>query len=352
MNYPETPEAASKFALSALKRMKELGLAANPVNFAIWYEYFAGKNDNLNKSVDQMVSGEENRDPAGYNALYKRFIVAGQSAALDKGWSDRIEAVTDRIVAALSTTGSNTEEFGEALQTFSGGVEKADSIEQVHDLVVDIVEETNAMDARSKELHLQVTNSANEISELQEALEASRRDALTDGLTGIANRKCFDQELHEAIENANAEGEALSLVIADLDHFKLFNDTHGHQPGDQVLRLIGRILHESIKGKDIAARYGGEEFAIILPETTGGGAIAVAENIRKSVASKRIKKKGSDDEIGNITVSLGVTSYQPGESANDFIERADKALYLAKKLGRNRVMCEDVHRPKAVATGG
>lgn len=343
MHYPETPEAASKFALSALKRLKELGIAANPINFSIWYEYFAGKNDNLKRSVDNMMREADAPDEEIYTDLYNRFIVAGANAAQDKDWSDRIEAVTERIVDALTATGTGTEEYGAALKTFSGGLKNADDIQQIRGLVVDIISETDAMDARSKELNERVNESANEINALREALEDSRRDALTDSLTGVANRKCFDQELYAAAQESEETGQPLSLILADLDHFKSFNDTHGHQLGDQVLRLVGKTLHDSVKGKDTAARYGGEEFAIILPDTTSGGATAVADNIRKTVASKRLKKKGSDEAMGAVTMSLGVTSFHPGEDMSDFVERADQALYMAKKLGRNRVICEDKH---------
>lgn len=344
MHYPETPEAASKFALAALKRLKELGISANPINFSIWYEYFAGKNDNLKRSIDTLVSEEDTANAEIYADLYNRFIVAGANAAQDKDWSDRIEAVTERIIDALTATGSGTEEYGAALETFSGGLQKARDIEQIRGLVVDIVSETEAMDARSKELNQRVSESATEINALREALEETRRDALTDSLTGVANRKCFDQELFAAVQECEESGQPLSLILADLDHFKSFNDTHGHQLGDQVLRLVGKALYDSVKGKDTAARYGGEEFAIILPDTTSGGATAVAENIRKTVASKRLKKKGSDDAMGAVTMSLGVTSFHPGDDISDVIERADQALYMAKKLGRNRVICEDKQR--------
>ena len=171
MHYPETPEAASKFALSALKRLKELGIAANPINFSIWYEYFAGKNDNLKRSVDTMLSDRETASEEVYTDLYNRFIVAGANAAQDRDWSDRIEAVTERIVDALKATGSGTEEYGAALQTFSGGLQNANDIEQIRGLVVDIISETEAMDARSKELNERVSESANEINALREALE-------------------------------------------------------------------------------------------------------------------------------------------------------------------------------------
>ena len=322
MHYPETSEAASKLVLLALKRTKELGICANPLHFAVWYEYFAGKNSNLNSSVDALMSLDE----GSCTDLYDRFIIAGANSARDKEWSDRIEAVTERHVDVLTATGSEAEEYGAALQTFTGGIQNAENVEQIRGPVVDIIEETNSMDTHSKELQRRVNDSTTEINDLRKALEGSRRDALTDGLTGVANRKCFDQELHAATEVSRTSGEPLSLILADLDHFKNFNDTHGHQFGDQVLRLVGLTLHDSVKGKGTAARYGGEEFAIILPETSGGGATAVAENIRKTVVSKRLVKEGSDEALGAVTLSLGVTSYHSGEKISNFIERADKAL--------------------------
>ena len=110
MHYPETAGAASKFALLAFKRLKELGVAPNPVNYSVWYEYFAGKNNDLKKSVDTMMSVDTAPDEGTYKDIYTRFIVAGAAAARDRDWSDRIEAVTERIVDALTATGSDTEE--------------------------------------------------------------------------------------------------------------------------------------------------------------------------------------------------------------------------------------------------
>jgi len=341
MQYPETPEKASKFALAAFKRLKELGIAANPINFAIWYEYFAGKNHDLRKTIDALDVSDGVQDTSVYTDIYDRYIIAGANTARDREWSDRIDTVTERIVNALTASGSETEEYGAALKTFSGDLKTAESLDQIRGLVGDIIAETESMDTRTRELHQRVSKSTEEITELRKALDESRRDALTDSLTSVANRKCFDQTIYAAIEESQANSEALSLIFADIDNFKNFNDTHGHQLGDQVLRLVGRTLHSSLKGKDTAARYGGEEFAIILPDTTSGGATSVAENIRKSIASKQLVRKGSDSNFGAVTISLGVTSYHAGEEVGTFIERADQALYTAKKLGRNRVICDD-----------
>ena len=348
MHYPENSDAASKFALSAFKRMQKLAIPANPRNFAIWYEYFAGKNADLNGSVDSILAQKNSLGDEDSSDIYQRFILAGVQSPNDRNWSQQLDSMAERIVEALSATGSHTAEYGEALECFSGDLSGATSVDQIKDLVIEIIEETNSMDAQSKELQKQMQDSAGEINELRQALEDSRRDALTDGLTGIPNRKSFDQDLYACITDAMLSGEPLSIIFADVDHFKQFNDNHGHALGDQVLRLVGKILHDCVKGKDTAARYGGEEFAVILPETSSGGATTVAENIRKTVASKKLMKKGSDADMGAITISLGVTSYVPGEDVSDFMNRADQALYMAKKLGRNRVICENA--PAAAAT--
>jgi diguanylate cyclase len=172
---------------------------------------------------------------------------------------------------------------------------------------------------------------------------------MTDGLTGLANRKCFDRKLEQAVETALETSTPLALIMADLDHFKEFNDKHGHPIGDQVLRIVGSALTQRVKGEDTAARYGGEEFGIILPMTSVGGAAALADDIRTTISSKKLIKKGGKTDYGVITMSLGATCYLPGEPLNEFIERADAALYQAKEYGRNRVMAVEAPPPQAAA---
>jgi diguanylate cyclase len=167
MQYPETPEKASKFALGAFKRLNELGVAANPINFAIWYEYFAGKNHDLKKTVDALAISDGNPDSSVYADLYDRFIIAGANIARDREWSDRIDTVTERIVSALTASGSETEEYGAALKSFSGDLKTAESLEQIRGLVADIVSETESMDTRTRELYSRVSQSTDEITELR-----------------------------------------------------------------------------------------------------------------------------------------------------------------------------------------
>ena len=148
-----------------------------------------------------------------------------------------------------------------------------------------------------------------------------------------------------------ATGKMLSLLMVDIDFFKKFNDEHGHQIGDEVIKLVARVLQSSIKGQDVAARYGGEEFSIILPDTSIQNAVSVGEHIRKSMASRKIVRRNSGKTFGNITLSIGAAQYEPGEAMSALIERADAALYQAKEGGRNRVMAAGPSENRVAATG-
>jgi diguanylate cyclase len=164
---------------------------------------------------------------------------------------------------------------------------------------------------------------------------------LTDPLTGLANRGHFDAELADALVEAQRDDGALSLLIADIDHFKKFNDTYGHLLGDQVLRLVASVLTQNTKGQDLVARYGGEEFAVVLPGTNIHDATAVAKNLCKAIASREITKRATGERLGRVTLSIGVANRHPGETAQALIEAADTCIYAAKRAGRNRVVCED-----------
>src|SRR5262249_60537845 len=135
-------------------------------------------------------------------------------------------------------------------------------------------------------------------------------------------------------------GQSLSLLMADVDYFKNFNDTHGHQLGDHVLRLIATALRQNVKGQDIVARYGGEEFAVILPDTTLQQAELVADKLRRVVAANEIIRRPTGESLGHVTLSIGVATLHTGETTQALIEVADACLYAAKKSGRNRVVCE------------
>ncbi|MCB1828752.1 MAG: diguanylate cyclase, partial [Gammaproteobacteria bacterium] len=172
---------------------------------------------------------------------------------------------------------------------------------------------------------------------LQETVEKARAEAFTDALTGLSNRHAFDRRLQEEYARWSRYGNPLSMIVIDVDHFKKVNDTYGHLAGDKVLHVIGAHLKNSTRTIDFTARFGGEEFVVLLPDTDIGGAKSVAEKIRQAVEQKPFR---SGSSRVNITVSCGVASFQQGDGRKAPFERADEALYLAKRNGRNRCCSE------------
>jgi diguanylate cyclase (GGDEF)-like protein/PAS domain S-box-containing protein len=162
-----------------------------------------------------------------------------------------------------------------------------------------------------------------------DALERLSREATTDPITGLANYRAFHERLGSEVERATRHGRALGVAVLDLDHFKLVNDTHGHQTGDDVLAEVARRLAGAVRGGELVARIGGEEFAWLMPETTPEGARAAAERIRKAIQSTPFAAAGA------LTVSIGVCSNEQARSADELVRHADEALYWSKAGGRN-----------------
>jgi len=168
-------------------------------------------------------------------------------------------------------------------------------------------------------------------SELKKKIAEVEYLSLTDPLTGISNRRKIESVLKSEIERTSRSGNSLSVIMIDIDHFKEFNDTLGHETGDKILKQFAETVNRSIRNIDVAGRIGGEEFLIVCPETGVTGAIQVAEKLRSAVEEMEI------ESVHNITASFGCASLMPGENSDKLISRSDKALYRAKEKGRNMV---------------
>jgi diguanylate cyclase len=159
---------------------------------------------------------------------------------------------------------------------------------------------------------------------------------MTDGLTNLANRKCFDENLNRHFDENDAS-YPLSVAVIDIDHFKKFNDTWGHQTGDQVLRYVSSVLARVGRAPRLAARYGGEEFALLFPGEEADQMASLLNEIRSEISSRLLKRRSTNEELGSVTISVGVAQREDNEDINDLIERADQALYQSKRNGRNQV---------------
>jgi len=333
-------ERTMAFAEVALGQIKSLRQTAIPRNYEIWYVYATGYNAPLNKIINETLARNGKLTEADLEQIYDTYLSHIKT-------TDRIDKVGSRVIGEIDDVMNLISEALGAAQIYDaslvGASERlntAHTAAQVKEIVGTLVKSTREMRDTNKALEARLALSKVEISNLQQSLEAIRAESLTDPLTGLGNRKYFDRMIETAVQNALASNLPLSLLMFDIDHFKSFNDSYGHLTGDQVLRLVGLSLKQTIKGQDITARYGGEEFAVVLPNTALRQALTVADHIRRAVMAKELKKKSTGEILGRVTISVGVSMLKAGDDTDSLIERADACLYAAKRAGRNRVICE------------
>jgi diguanylate cyclase len=337
LNEHERSMAFADLALGQIKSMRQLAI---PRNFEIWYVYATGQNASLNKVINETLALNGKLTEADLDQIHETYLSQIRT-------TERIDKVGARVISEIAEVMSlitdalgMTSSFGDSLAGAARHLLLTEDPDQIKNVVEALVQSTREMQQTKTVLERRLTLSRQEISQLQQNLEAIRAESLTDPLTGLGNRKYFDRALEAAVQRAVKHDEPLSLLMLDIDHFKSFNDNYGHLTGDQVLRLVGQSLKQAIKGRDTMARYGGEEFAVVLPDADLAKGLAVAEQIRRAVMARELKKKSTGEILGRITVSVGISVLQPGEDMDTLIERADACLYAAKRGGRNRVVSE------------
>ncbi len=337
MDFTGTQQQATEFARAALELMEKQGIPATPCNFAIWFHYFSDKYPDLHKTLDAMLVDEHEFTAEENDELFQKFFGLGLEAAALQETAMKVESELGKILKYLDVAGEGAAAYGQALESASDKIENVEEPTDLKTVISNLLSATQAMQQHNEAIETRLHTSSSEINQLKDDLEAMRQEALTDGLTGIANRKLFDIELRRAASEVDDTSESFSLLMIDIDHFKQFNDSFGHQVGDQVLKLLATTLTSIVKGQDTAARYGGEEFAVILPNTSSENAARLAEVIRKTINNKKVINRTTNEDLGQISVSIGVSGFVPGEAVSQLIARADAALYDAKSSGRNRV---------------
>lgn len=337
MFYPETTETARNHALVAIDLMARHGVAPNPANFTVWYDFAGKRNPELVRALEALIKARRPFTAAQSAELYASFFGVDRDGEELRDASRRLQAAVDQILAYVADAGMDASRSSHRLEAISGDLQSNPDSGSLKDVIKGVLVECQKLLDRSRSLEHHLKHASGEINELRDHLETVRREALTDALTGLANRKFFDMKLHEESRNAVRSGEVLCLLMVDIDHFKSFNDSYGHRIGDEVLKIVSRTLKEGIKGQDTACRYGGEEFALLLPRTGLKDATTVAEQIRARLARRTITNRRTGESYGAVTLSIGVAQYRMEEPLDQFVQRADQALYRAKNEGRNRV---------------
>lgn len=325
---------------AAINYIRKNVLPAYPRFYELWYTYAAGFNHSLNRAVNEISAGGKPLTTEQLQQIYNSFLSPTKLG-------DRIDEVGEKIadeihtmVDMLARNADSVAKYGASLTGAQSELEKLRDPKQVAAVISHLIMATKKSAEANSSLEHQLVESRRQIEDLQESLEAIRHESLTDELTTLNNRRHFDQTIERMVREASQSHEPLSLLLTDIDHFKKFNDTYGHQTGDQVLRLVALAVKQNVKGHDIACRYGGEEFAVLLPHTSLRQAVTVAELIRRAVLTKELVKRSTGENLGRITISIGVSSFRPADTAQSMIGRADAALYAAKAAGRNLLRCE------------
>ncbi|MFT6072959.1 MAG: diguanylate cyclase [Alphaproteobacteria bacterium] len=318
-------------AIAALSQISSLGLDPTPDLYQIWYCYYNGEDQDLIKKVDKLM-----QDNAGnireilflpLIAFFKKEI-----RALEE-FKDDSEQVISNTYTNLHDVSENTRRLGSFIHETSTDKSKKDK-----DIIKEIQEESRNAMAENERLHQVIEAERHKMLQLQENLQKVKNELILDSLTNIHNRRHFDISLKQAIKEASIANKPLSLFIFDIDHFKKFNDTHGHLVGDMVLKFVGYIMKTIFPNKTHHLfRYGGEEFAIIFDGVSKADTMKYAYMLSNAISKKEMTKKSTNEKIGNITISGGIADKKKRDTVETLIARADLALYASKNKGRNQV---------------
>ncbi len=310
-----------------------------PQNFELWFTYLGGNNPELTQRMDELLHHGHRPVPEVLDLIYSECI-SGRGApdleALEDGAAEIENAARD-TATNLAAGQRYLSDYGSVLSSVGKQLGGEQTFESLIQSVAVLVSETNRVGELNRSLEARLAASAGQVARLRSSLAEVKQDATTDALTNLHNRRGFDARLRRALARNRADNTPICLIMADVDRFKTFNDVYGHKTGDLVLRLVGRLMAENVKGKDTAARYGGEEFALILTGADEHAGGRVAEQIRAALDGKRLINRGSGHHIHGVTISIGVAELRPNERSASLLERADAALYFAKNSGRNRV---------------
>ncbi len=326
---------AAALCAAALESMRQHALPPTPVNYAVWFEFHAGRNAGLRRVLSVALSNRRAIDSYMMAELHELFLADGAERQAAREARVAMRAAAERILEA----GADAARYGDRLNAAAVGMEAG--AQGLATLIAELAAETAALSVRSARLGEELNASGERIAELERQLAAAHQASLTDALTTLPNRRAFDSMVLEHAGRAMNSGEALCLLMIDIDHFKRVNDAWGHAVGDAVIRLVAATLAQTRPDAARAARYGGEEFALLMPATPLPDAAAHGERLRAMLAARRISLRANAEPIGSITVSVGIARYEPGEAIDRWIERADAALYGAKRDGRNRVVVLD-----------
>lgn len=337
---PEPVEGKTTRAAPAPSLYQQIGaflqqnlLEPTPSHYELVWGYVTQSDRRLVEAVDRAIMREGLLTAEAADLILSE-VRTDMSAEFLASLVDKAQSSLTHIAGLAKQSGADAQAYGEALETQvadlkGGGAEAA---------VQSLVQLTSSMIARTKAAEQQLRDAGKQMTQLRGSLAEARRIAESDALTGLANRRAFENKLRRAVLQARETGKPLSLAFCDIDHFKKINDTHGHDVGDRILKFVAQRLASASGNNCFVARHGGEEFVMLFEGLNAEQAGRIVNQVRADLEDRRLVAKQSGEPIGQVSFSAGVASLTPRENGRQMLRSADEALYKAKGEGRNRVI--------------
>src|SRR6202171_3032422 len=320
--------------------MSQQRVPPTPNNFHTWFKYSLGTSPELKRAIDILVGNKRKFDATTNRDLFAAYV-GPQTAPADTDLNNVSQQLHSVVASAKHYLKVASADNRSQIRAIDGFAEQSEVGLDPKSLIENLLNELAQAVTRATKLEARFVEATRELDAIRDSLNKSEERAKTDTLTDLPNRRALDEFFRKAQIAAMEQGEPLGVLLIDIDHFKTFNDNFGHGVGDQVLRLMANVLRERLRETDLPARYGGEELIAVLPGADLAGCGAVAGRIRRLISESRIPRRSTGEILPSITVSIGVGQFQFGESMADLIDRCDRALYLAKRTGRDRVVTEN-----------
>jgi len=320
---------ATQYSEQTHQFLSQHQLAPNPVNYSVIYLYVSNNHGDLTKEINEHLNAHNNFDNIFMEQMFDQYL--SNSQKIENDILDPLYVSLSETVNRINKQVTHGKKTSIKLEKIDSALAKFDQGKSLNDVVNYLIGTIKTSHQQHISISEQLEKTSDEVHQLKSKLEETRQDAILDALTGLLNRRGGDEKLQE-LELTDVH----SSLLIDIDYFKKFNDDFGHFIGDKVLQRVAKVIRECVNTDDVTMRFGGEEFLVVLVNKAQSEASLIAEKIRHTVNTLKLKQKQTNLTLPPISVSIGIAEVDDDLSWSDLFKRADEALYQAKNSGRNR----------------
>lgn len=336
MLHTQPTKQAAEYLRQVIPLLSQEKLPPTPINYSVFYCYLSGFSSALTQVIDDIRQNKKAFTLPLMLELYEKYVLGSETLEQQEKIQKALEQVMQEASEEVNKATDEATDYTSLITQHSDTL-LTDSDPHAMSLVLNqILQDTRSMVRSNKLIQERMHDTNTEITKLKKELALIKEAADQDALTGLKNRGAFDQKMEHIL--TVKEAKECTLIVIDIDHFKRINDNFGHLVGDRVIRYISSLLTQLIGDQHFISRYGGEEFTVILEGVPLQEVKSLANKVRIAMANSKLQRKGSQDTLGQVTLSAGIASLSAKDDAESFIARADKALYQAKETGRNKVV--------------